>query len=184
MRSLFIGSFAAAFAMILWGFLFWGVGLADPFAHTTADSEARITTAITGELPKSGVYFIPDPTLTTPEQWTERHEKGPIAMIVLRKSGNNPMALTKLVFGYVHMLAATFLLGTIMMISNRPSYGERLQLGILVGGAGTLFANLTNPIWFDSPWGYHLTHSIYQFVAWIIAAAVLAYFIRRKVTFI
>ncbi len=184
MRDMVIGSVVAAIAMFLWGFLFWGVGLIDPFAHTNADAQQAVAKALQDKLPTDGVYFVPDRTLESPDAWAQSHTKGPIATVSIMKSGADPMAASKLIAGFVHMLVATIILGTIMMVSNRPSYLERLQLGALVGIGGTVFANLTQPIWFDSPWGYHLTNGFYQLVAWLIAAAILAYFVRRKTAFI
>ncbi len=184
MRDVLVGGLAAAIAMFLWGFLFWGVGLLDPFAHTTPASQAKLATSLQETLPETGVYFLPDRTLNTPEEWAAIHQKGPIATVTVRTSGADPMAPSKLALGFAHMLAAALLLGTIMAISNRPNYLERLQLGALVGIAGTLFANLTQPIWFHAPWGYHLVNATYQLVAWFIAAAILAYFIRRRTAFV
>lgn len=184
MRDMLIGSFVAALAMFVWGFIFWGVGLIDPFAHTSVESQATLSKAASDNLPSNGVYFIPDRTLEDPEAWAETHKKGPIVTVSILKTGADPMAASKLVMGFVHMLFVTVILGIIMMISNRPSFLERFQLGALVGLGGTVFANLTNPIWFDAPWGYHLINGFYQLVAWLIAAAVLAYFIRRKTAFL
>ena len=184
MRDMLIGSVVAAIAMFLWGFIFWGVGLIDPFAHTTVDAQQAVAKVLKDKFPADGVYFIPDRTLQNADSWAESHRKGPIATVSILKTGADPMAASKMVMGFAHMLIATVILGAIMMISNRPSYLERFQLGALVGIGGTLFANLTQPIWFDSPWGYHLTNGFYQLVAWLIAAAVLAYFVRRKTTFI
>ena len=108
MRDLLIGSVVAAIAMFLWGFLFWGVGLIDPFAHTSIAAQQELSKTLQTSLPEDGVYFIPDRTLESPEDWAKTHTKGPVVSISIMKSGAAPMATSKLLMGFAHMLVATF----------------------------------------------------------------------------
>lgn len=175
-----LGCFLAAVAMFVWGFVFWGLKPLDPFAHTTLAQEQAVAEALADQLPEAGVYFLPDIGTGTEAEWVARHEAGPLAMIAFRPGGADPQAPAKMLMGFFHMLVVAALLGLVIWYANLGSYGGRFSLAALVGVAATIFPNISQPIWFDLPWRYFLTVSVYDLVAWLLAGAVLAYFVRPK----
>lgn len=179
MRNLVVGSLLAAVAMFVWGFLFWGLRPVDPFAHLTLAQERAVAAVLSAELPGPGVYFLPDrDALGGDASWAERHTAGPVAFVAFRPDGANPQSPVKMLMGFLHMLATAALLGVVIRLGRLPDYGARFGLAAAVGVAATFFAYVAQPIWFDLPWGHYLTRSIYDLVAWLLAGAVLAWFVR------
>jgi hypothetical protein len=172
-----LGALLAAIAIFMWGFLYWGTGLADPFAHMTSEAESAIGDALKANLAGDGVYFVPDPKVGTEEEWTARMSAGPVAMINFRSGGAAPMTTT-LALGFLHMLVTTLLLaGLLHYIAGAATYMARFQLVVAIGVIASVFAHLGQPIWWHWPWSHAIIGAIYDLVAYVIAAAILAYFV-------
>lgn len=172
-----LGAVLAAVAMFFWGFIYWGSGIIDPFSHMSAESEAAIGTTLKTNLPADGVYFVPDAKVGTEEEWFQRMTVGPVAMINFRSGGTAPMQQTML-FGFLHMLATTLLLMCLLLyVFPAATYAERFQRVVAVGLVASFFAHLGQPIWWHWPWTHAMLGALYDFGAYVIAGAVLAYFV-------
>ena len=182
MKQILIGSALAAIAVFIWGFVFWGSGAFDPFSHVGPVKETAIAASLKAGFDEPGVYSIPDQANGTDEEWIERHEAGPIAIVQVQPEGANPMAPTKLIGGLAHMFISIVIMAIALGMTNLAAYADRLKLVLLVSLAGTLYATLTDPIWFHATWGYFIWVTAYQMVSWLIAGAILAYFIKPKQT--
>ncbi len=180
MKGIATGSIAAAIAVFIWGFLFWGTAIADPFDHVTPEQETTIAANLSTGFSEPGVYSIPDQANGTEEEWIARHEAGPVAIVRVRPEGVNPMAPAKMAGGFVHMLVSIAFMAAALRLTNLQSYGQRLQLVLVTALAGTTFATLTDPIWFHATWGYFVWLMIYYMISWLIAGAILARFIKPE----
>ena len=182
MLKLAIGVVAAAVAMFLWGFLYFGTGVMDPFAHMTSDGETAISEALRAHLPAHATYYVPDPKVGTMEEWGQRLQAGPMAEIHFNPTGDSPMNASVMVQGFIHMLitAALLALAMQMIASATPTYLDRLKVAALIGFTMSLFMHLGAPIWWHYDWWYAIVIFLYDFIAVTIAGAVLAYFVPVK----
>ena len=180
MKGILTGSLAAAVAVFVWGFVFWGTSLADPFSHVSAEQEAVIAANLQNGFSEPGVYSIPDQANGTEEEWIARHEAGPVAIVRVRPDGANPMAPGKMASGFVHMLVSIGIMAAALAMLRLPTYGQRLKLVLLTSLAGTAFATLTDPIWFHATWSYFIWLMVYYMISWLIAGAILARFIKPE----
>lgn len=180
MAKLALGAFLAAIAMFLWGFVYWGSGMIDPFSHMTAEGETAISEALKTNLPAGGVYFVPDSKVDE-AQWQNRMTQGPVAMINFRPGGTAPMATT-MILGFLHMLVVALILALILrlLLPVAPTYVDRLKLVAIIGALAAIEANLGQPIWWHWPWSHAIIEAIYSFGSYVIAGAVLAYFVTRE----
>ncbi len=177
MLKLAIGSVVAAIAMFFWGFVYWGSGVVDPFTHMSAEAQDAITQTFTANLTADGVYFVPDNQGVSEDQWAERMAAGPIAMFNYKSSGATPMTTT-MGLGFVHMLVTALLIGALLRyVATADTYLERFKLVVCVGFIAAVFTHLGQPIWWHYPWAYSILGAIYDFGAYVIAGAVLAYFV-------
>ncbi len=78
--------------------------------------------------------------------------------------------------GYLHMFVSAWLMGCLLTLvsGSLSSFARRAGFVAFAGIVGTLFANLSTPIWFFQPPGFHLANTIYMAVAWVLAGLVLA----------
>ncbi len=182
MKGMLVGSALSALAMFFWGFLWWGAPHYLPYktAMKTAPDEAALAASLSAALPATGVYLLPNPASgATAEDVQKRASAGPTAQVFFMKEGA-AMDGSVFLWGYVHMFVASFL-GALLLqrtVAATTGYGSRAALVLLVGLAGSFFSNLGKPIWWHQPWDYHLTYFVYDFSSWLLAALILAKFVR------
>lgn len=184
---LLIGSILAALGMFFWGFAYWAGGLADPFSHISPEAEAAVSATLKTRLPTHGLYMIPDPKNGTMEESNARFAAGPYAMIHFRPTGIQMGDPVTMGVGFLHMFLCSLLLAIVLTLAlnfRPPSYGEApayaavFRLGALIGLLATVFANLSQPIWWHTAWDVALKFAAFDLVSYWIAAAVLAHFVR------
>jgi hypothetical protein len=186
-----IGSVLAALGMFFWGFAYWAGGLADPFTHVSPEAEAAVSATLKAQLAEAGLYMIPDPKNGTMEESNARFAAGPYAMIHFRPSGIQMGDPATMGVGFLHMFLCSLLLAIVLSLAlafRPPSYGEApaymavFRLGALIGLLATVFANLSQPIWWHAAWDVALKFAAYDLIAYVIAAAILAHFVRPATT--
>lgn len=172
-----LGAVLAAIAMFVWGFAYWGSGLVDPFTHMTPEAEAAIGEALKANLTTDGVHFVPDSKVGTEEEWMQRMAAGPVAMINFKSGGAQPMETT-MALGFAHMLVTSLLLAALLTyVAPAATYSARFRTIAAIGVIAAVFAHLGQPIWWHYPWSYSIIGAVYDAGAYVIAGAILAYFV-------
>ena len=182
MKPILTGGLLAAVVMFLWGFLYWSVsGISTRILHPVPD-ELSLAQKLAEVLPQSGGYLMPFPANTSTEEFLKRMASGPLVQILYTREGGDPMQASVFVFGFLHMLASALVMGLVLSrtAAALPGYGARLQLVVIAGLAGSLFANLGRPIWWHQPWDFHLMNFAYEITSWTFAGLVLARFVRAR----
>ena len=182
MLKLGLGVVLAAVAMFMWGFVYWALGIVDGFAHMTPQAETAISQTLKANLTADGTYMVPDLNNGSAEDVGARMGVGPFAQIYHQSAGalmGDPAVLLK---GFVHMLITAALLAfTLRMIApSTPEYLDRLTVMALVGFTAAFFMHLGDPIWWHHDWLNAFVLFFYDFVAYVLAGAVLAYFIAPQ----
>lgn len=182
MKKLAVASLLAAVAMFIWGFAFWATGLSDPFNHLSAGASRTVVGGLKASITESGAYQLPDYYAVDEDEFVSRHKEGPIVTIFYQATGADPQSPVKLLQGFVHYLVTAVILAFVLKTAANglAGYGDRLKLMIVIGLAATIYGNLGKPIWFHHDWGYHLSVGLYDFVAYVVTGAVLAYFIKGE----
>ena len=94
--------------------------------------------------------------MTDEKAFTEKYEAGPRAEIFYRAEGAPAMDPMTFVWGYVHMLVTSLVLGfALYMVSGTlDTYRKRVLAVVTFGLAAAIYAHLANPVWFLEPWHY------------------------------
>jgi hypothetical protein len=180
MLRLGLGALAAAFLMFMWGFVFWASGLIDPASHMSAEGETAIADALRTHTPNHGLYFVPDSKNGTEAEAAARMAQGPFAMIYVKPSGATMGDPAVLGLGFGHMFLTAILIGLILtwVLPATPSWSARFKLVALIGATATIFGVLGHPIWWHHAWGTSLIFAVFDFVAYLLAGAVMAWTVR------
>jgi hypothetical protein len=184
MKQILIGAALAALALFFWGFLVWGAPHNLPYKTVikTAPDEVALGAALSQALPETGVYLLPNPASgASMEEVQKRAAAGPLAQVVFVKEGA-AMGAGVFIWGYLHMFA-TCLIGALILrgvLASTNGYGSRVSFVFMVGLAGSFFSNLGKPIWWHQPWPYHLAYFAYDLSSWLLAALILAKFVRER----
>jgi len=181
MKKLLIGTTVAAVVLFFWGFLVWG---ALPFAWQIigpAPDEVALQKVLGEQLPAAGAYFVPHPSAAASdaEAHAARAKAGPIATVLVH-GGQDPNDPGPMIWGFVHMWLSALLMGLLIQRFAPIGVGPTIGFSALVGVAAAVWADLGRPIWYAQPWSYHTLFAVYELGGWVLAGAVLGYFVRRR----
>ena len=174
-----IGSAAAAVAMFVIGFIFFGLGLQNLAMKSVGDVQAApIQQALRANIADTGTYVVPGDR--TPEQ-TRMYGTGPVATIHYNVNGqvggmSAGLALKGLIFNFAIALAIGMAL--IGIDGRVRDFGSRARVAAIIGVAAAAFAHLGMPLYYPYDWGYY----VYLFLAdgLMLAAAgvIVAWFLK------
>ncbi len=180
MRAL-IGIVLAAVVMFVWGFLFWTVLPFSKAILRNAPDEGALAQALSQELKEPGVYVLPGMIAGQSEaEYASRSKAGPLAWVIFRREGTDPMRPATFLAGFVHMLVSVSLLAWLLKLAGPGGYAGRFGLAFVASLAGAVFSNLGKPIWWIQPWDFHVLNFAYDITSWVLAALVLAHFVRKR----
>jgi hypothetical protein len=170
MIRVIIGSVAAAVAMFIVGFIFFGpLGLSNLGSANLDDTQAAaVQQTLAANLPRTGTYFVPSPGRSAAQ--TVMYGQGPIATIHYNTDGFAATDPSALVGGLVFNFLIALLIGAALIGIDRrvPDFASRARVAVIVAVAAAAFTHLGEPIYFHHDWG----HFIYLFVADSLALAV------------
>ena len=181
MIRVIFGAVAAAIAMFVIGFIFFGpLGLLGLATSTVGDVEAAsVQQSLAANLPRTGTYFVPAPESSAAQ--TVMFGRGPIATIHYNTGGFAAMDPATLLVGLVFNFVIAMIMGLALLgIDSRVAdLGSRARVASILAVAGVAFSHLSEPIYYKHDWAYF----IYVFVAdglmLVAAGIILAWFLPR-----
>ena len=181
MIRVLLGSVLGAVAMFVLGFIFFGALGSIPVDDLGDREAAEVQSSLAanmGDLP-AGAYVVPG----TGSQAQERmFTDGPIATIQYNPSGFETMDASVFLSGFVHMLISSLILGAALytIAAHVRSFSARLSIVALFGLAASVYMHLGNPIWYHQGWLYHIWLFIGDFVSFLAAGAIIAWFMPER----
>jgi hypothetical protein len=179
MLRVIIGSAAAAVAMFVIGFIFFGLGLQNLAIRSVGDMQAApIQQALRANIPDTGTYAVPGDR--TAEQ-TRMYGTGPVATIHYNVNGqvagmNAGTALKGLIFNFAIALAIG--LALIGVDGRVRDFGSRARVAAIIGLAAAAFAHLGIPLYYPQGWAYHIYLFIADGLALAAAGVIVAWFLK------
>jgi hypothetical protein len=179
MIRVIIGSAAAAVAMFVIGFIFFGLGLQNLAIKSVGDIQAApIQQALRANIPDTGTYAVPGDR--TAEQ-TRMYGTGPVATIHYNVNGqvagmNAGTALKGLIFNFAIALAIG--LALIGIDGRVRDFGSRARVAAIIGLAAAAFAHLGLPLYYPQGWAYYIYLFIADGLALAAAGVIVAWFLK------
>lgn len=174
-----IGSAAAAVAMFIIGFIFFGLGLQNIAIKSVGDIEAApIQQALRANIADTGTYMVPGER--TPEQ-TRMYGTGPVATIHYNVNGqvggmNAGTALKGLIFNFA--IALVFGLALIGIDGRVRDFGSRAWVAAIIALAAAAFTHFGVPLHYPHDWAYYIYLFIADGIALAAAGIIVAWFIK------
>ena len=179
MLRVIIGAAAAAVAMFVIGFIFFGLGLQNIAMKSVEDAHAGpVQQALRANIADTGTYIIPN---TRSQDQTRMYGTGPVATIHYNVNGqvgsmSAGVAFKGLIFNFAIALAIG--LALIGIDGRVRDFGSRARVAAIIAVAAAAFAHLGIPLYYPHDWAYY----IYLFLAdgLMLAAAgvIVAWFIK------
>lgn len=182
MIRVILGSVAAAVAMFVIGFIFFGpLGLSNLATGNVDDVQAAaVQQSLAANLPRTGTYIVPQAERSAAQ--TVMFGQGPIATIHYNTNGFAAMDTGSLVQGLVFNFVTALLFGLALLGIDRRvgDFRSRLRTVGIVAVAATAYTHLGEPIYMHHDW----PHFVYLFVAdsliLVAAGAILAWFLPTR----
>jgi hypothetical protein len=172
MIKLAIGSFAAAVAMFVTGFIFFATPIG-MIAYSSANEtqSAAVQAALAANLPQTGTYMVPDPST---QSGTTLYGQGPVATVFYNSKGFSLSDMSGIGYGFVQELIVCILLAAALSTLDRriPDFASRAKIVVLFSIAASAMINLGNPIWLHHDWSYW-TYTFIADAAMLIVAGLL-----------
>jgi hypothetical protein len=174
-----IGSAAAAVAMFIIGFIFFGLGLQNLAIKSVGDLQAApIQQTLRANIAETGTYAVPGER--TSEQ-TRMYGTGPVATIHYNVNGqvagmSAGMAFKGLIFNFAIALAIG--LALIGIDGRVKDFGSRARVAAIIALAATAFAHLGVPLYYPQDWTYYVYLFLADGIALVVGGVIVAWFIR------
>lgn len=174
MIKLAIGSFAAAVAMFVTGFIFFATPIG-MIAYSSANEtqSAAVQAALAANLPQTGTYMVPDPST---QSGTTLYGQGPVATVFYNSKGFSLSDMSGIGYGFLQELIVCILLAAALSTLDRriPDFASRAKIVVLFSIAASAMINLGNPIWLHHDWSYWTYTCIADAAMLIVAGLVIA----------
>jgi hypothetical protein len=182
MKNVLIASIVGAVVFFAWGFIFWSALPIAPLIFQQADDEVALAEQLRKSIPATGTYTLPGMQMATSdfEEFTRRHEAGPVAMIFIYTEGRPVMPPSVFLIGYIGMLIGVFLVALLLQKAGPVlgSYSSRLAFVVLAGSIGIPISDLGVPVWYQLPWSLWIANAIFHLTSWIFVGLVLAKMVK------
>ena len=174
-----IGSAAAAVAMFVIGFIFFGLGLQNIAIKSLDDLKAApVQQTLRANIADTGTYAVPGDR--TSEQ-TRMYGTGPVAMIHYNVNGQVAgmtagTALKGLIFNFI--IAFAMGLALIGIDGRVRDFGSRARVVAIIAVASAGFAHLTMPLYSPQDWAFYIYLFLADGTMLAVAGVIVAWFIR------
>ncbi len=179
MLRVVIGSAAAAVAMFVIGFIFFGLGLQNLAMKSVGDTQAApIQQTLRANIAETGTYAVPGDR--TPEQ-TRMYGTGPVATIHYNVEGqvagmSAGLALKGLLFNFA--IALAFGLALIGIDGRVKDFGSRARVAAIIALAAAAFAHLGVPLYYPHDWTWYIYLFLADGIALAAAGVIVAWFLK------
>lgn len=176
-----IGSAAAAVAMVIIGFIFFGLGLQNLAIKSVGDTQAApIQQALRANIADTGTYMIPS---SRTQDQTRMYGTGPVATIHYNVSGQvgstgAGTAFKGLIFNFA--IALAFGLALIGIDGRVRDFASRARLAAIIGVAAAAFTNLGVPLHYPHDWPYYIYRFLADGISLAAAGIIVAWFIKAE----
>ncbi len=178
-----------AVVLMVWSYVSW---MTIPWHQPgMLPQQERVADALRDSGTESGIYWMPnmehDPNASQEQKdaakkaWEAAFRLGPIATLVYRTEGSEPMPTMAFVIGFVlnFLVATVAAIMLTMAASALPTFANRLLFVMLLGLFAAIGSHLMNWNWMNFPLRYSLEMVADSLVASLLLGVVLALMIGR-----
>lgn len=194
MGRVLLATVVGAIVLFIWGFVYHATlgPTMDAYRSLDAQQEAGLVAAMREHVPEQGAYFIPgmpdvsdmsaEQATQATENWSARHEAGPLAMVIYNPEGRPAMAPIVFLKGLVVMLISTFIM-SLMLRCGSPggnSYAGRVGFVFMVAIFCAVITDAKLWVWFYFPTDYSLAQAADTVIGWLIVGIIMAAIVKPQ----
>jgi hypothetical protein len=189
-RRIILGTIVGTLAAFAWAYVSWsGVRLYD-WAVQPLTADAELGQHIARAVPRDGAYAFPwidveevraaDPAArkAAVDAWRERTMQGPVAVLLVRQQGKDPLAPQRYLTGAGYLAFCAFLMSVLMAGMRCPSWAGRWTIGMVIALFAAMAADGPDLAWFQLPARWVYMGIADTFLTWTVASAAIAAVVR------
>lgn len=171
---------AAAIAMYLWGFLFWGVSTTVPYmAWKSTGDDSAAQQVLKQTFPESGTYYIPSFD-NPPEQLAQMFEAGPVGFVHINLEGRSQMDPSIMIFGFLVNVVVCALLAGLFRVTGAREFRDFVWTTMTAAALAVVMIDIGDAAWWQTPVGWKLTQAFYNFTALLVAGHVMGALLKQE----
>ena len=172
----------AATVLWVWGFVYWGLSPLPYATWKSASNDRAAQMALLQHFPQGGTYYIPSRAHSSEEQ-RALLQSGPWGFVQISYAQREPFEVKTMVYGLLlNMLFAGALAILMYRLRNTArTYSGRLGVPFWAGLIAVVLIDGGDVVWWNLAPDWQLFKAIYNFSAFLIVGAVLAFFIKGTV---
>lgn len=192
LRRILLGTILGAIAAFAWGYLSWRVIRLYDWAIQPMPGAAELAPALDRAVPRDGAYAFPGIDISAVESlppaqrdaaiaaWRDSTQRGPVGVLLVRKEGRDPLALSRYLTGLGYLAFGALLMSVLMAGMKCPSWVGRWTIGIVIALFAAMVADGPDLAWFQLPARWVYAGIADTFLTWTAAAAVIAAVVRPR----
>lgn len=180
-----LAALCAAVAWFLWGVVAHMALSLGESSYRKLPNEAAVTAALASTTPEDGMYTFPwldngpGGEEASMDQYAEAYRKGPVGILVYRRTVAEMMPPSTLLKEFGAGFAASLVAALVLSRIQWGAFAAARAAG-LAALACWLSNDLSLWIWYGYPWSWVTSTLIEQVVGWSIAGAVIAFIVHRR----
>ena len=113
--------------------------------------------------------------------WSQKHREGPLAVVIARPQGEEPMAAGVFLRGFALQVLVAFIAAWLLSkAAGLSSYGARVQFVTVLGLFASLMIDGAYWNWFLFPASYTVTALADHTLGWLLAGLAMAAIVKPK----
>lgn len=174
MNTLVKGTILGGLVAFIASMIFWMAFPLHMDGLNKVPNEYRMAQAIKREIPKAGIYVLPNMKTPNMEEHHKKMAKGPYVYMMVRPQGIAPSMSGMMLKGLLlHGLLAFILTWIVSQLSN-ASYWQKVGVALVAAFAGNLYAHLGYLNWWFFPADYTFIYLLDVIFVWGLAGLVIA----------
>lgn len=182
MTRLLLGSLAVALVLWLWSTAFYVISPIPYYTMSATADDIAAGEALKEHFPESGTYILPGRYNDSGVRSQMRNNR-PVATLYIQRDGSPEASVAKILIGTFNSVVIGLLIGASMLLLMKftTRYRDHVLIGSMWGIAYTSYPRFADIIWSDFPPGYQLMMIFSDGASWILAVAVMAWFVCPRV---
>ena len=186
MLRVIIAAVVSALVMFAWGAFSW---IVLPWHEATIQplpDEGTTIATLSMQVPTTGVYYFPimpeDPDPDVMNRWFQRHEAGPVGLLIYHKNGFVPLSWGTILVGFGLDLIAGVLVAWLVWLARAAAdtFWRRMGVAVLLGVFATIHADLLLWNWMSFPTAYSMVNAADHFIGVILMSLPIAFLVKAS----
>jgi len=187
-----LGGIIGGIVLFMWGAIAWMALPLYSAQFKVLPNEDVVRAALREGVTEPGLFAVPGFDYSKQRQqsdheaqlnaWSQKHREGPLAVVIARPQGEEPMAAVVFLRGFALQVLVAVIAAWLLSRAGASltSYGTRVQFVTVLGFLASLVIDGAYWNWFYFPTSYTVTALADHTIGWLLAGLAMAAIVKPK----